>query len=565
MRRCATTPRCASSCSKPRCSSSSVRSLMRSLPRSSTTSSRASARSRDTNSGAPLRCRRNGRSISKPTTNDKRFSCSFFVGKGGVGKTTCAAAYAVATAAGRSVLVLSTDPAHSLADVLGTRLTARPRRVRPRLDAAELDAPRAFSRWLNQHRRALMDVLEHGTWLDRADIDARLDLPVPGVDEIVGLIEIARLASARYDEVVVDTAPTGHTLRLLAAPDSVSAVADVLDTLQETHRLIRQRFAGFTRPGYLDAGDRLIHLIAQQAADAGALLRDAGRTSFRWVTLPETLSIAESSDGIAVLAAARIRVDEIVVNRVLPAGDRCRLCDRRRTEERKAIARVKKTLGRGRRVRTVAEAIVEPRGVAALRRLAAGLAIIPAAGRDGRSSPARATSASSALLQAVAGTELLFVGGKGGVGKTTVAAAIALALARATPDAQVLLLSTDPAHSLGDVFDAPAGDEARTPSGAPANLVIRELDAAASLAAKREAISAAFDEIGRSLGGTSDAGLLDLAPPGIDELFGMLSVVDARATYGAIVVDTAPTGHALRLLEMPDAAREWVQTLMRVL
>ena len=59
--------------------------------------------------------------------------------------------------------------------------------------------------------------------------------------------------------------------------------------------------------------------------------------------------------------------------------------------------------------------------------------------------------------------------------------------------------------------------------------------------------------------------LMNLAPPGIDELFGMLSVVDARADYDVIVVDTAPTGHALRLLEMPDAAREWVQVLLRVL
>jgi arsenite-transporting ATPase len=59
--------------------------------------------------------------------------------------------------------------------------------------------------------------------------------------------------------------------------------------------------------------------------------------------------------------------------------------------------------------------------------------------------------------------------------------------------------------------------------------------------------------------------LIDLAPPGIDELFGILSVVDARADYDVIVVDTAPTGHALRLLEMPDAAREWLQVLLRVL
>jgi arsenite-transporting ATPase len=135
----------------------------------------------------------------------------------------------------------------------------------------------------------------------------------------------------------------------------------------------------------------------------------------------------------------------------------------------------------------------------------------------------------------------------------------------------VLLLSTDPAHSLGDVFRAEAGDTPRTMPGAPPNLVVRELDAAGALASRRAAFEGAFDEIAAAVGieGAGStigaAGLMDLAPPGIDELFGILSVVEARSAYDVIVVDTAPTGHALRLLEMPEAAREWMQVLLRVL
>ena len=170
--------------------------------------------------------------------------------------------------------------------------------------------------------------------------------------------------------------------------------------------------------------------------------------------------------------------------------------------------------------------------------------------------------------------KLLFFGGKGGVGKTTAAAAVALRLARAEPDRTVLLLSTDPAHSLGDAFGEPVGDRPALIRRGPRNLYVRELDAAAALASRRAGIEAALNEIGTAFGapelssaagGRGAAELMELAPPGIDELFGLISVVEARDEYPLIVMDTAPTGHALRLLEMPDAARDWVQVLLRIL
>ena len=186
--------------------------------------------------------------------------------------------------------------------------------------------------------------------------------------------------------------------------------------------------------------------------------------------------------------------------------------------------------------------------------------------------PGDAETVAAESLAAFRGASLLFFGGKGGVGKTTVAAAAALRLARAGRTQRVLLLSTDPAHSLADVFTTAIGDAARHIAGAPVNLVVRELDAAAALGVRRTQFESAIDEISAAIGADEVAGaggraaeLMKLAPPGIDELFGMLSVVDARADYDVIVVDTAPTGHALRLLEMPEAAREWVQVLLRVL
>jgi len=158
--------------------------------------------------------------------------------------------------------------------------------------------------------------------------------------------------------------------------------------------------------------------------------------------------------------------------------------------------------------------------------------------------------------------------GKGGVGKTTCAATVALRLAAAVPARRVLLLSTDPAPSLGDVFGIPLGDATRSIPNGPTNLRVRELDAAAVLAARRTSIESSLTELVASLG--ADAGgrgvreVMDLAPPGIDELLGLVEML-AISDFDTVIVDAAPTGHALRLLEMPDVTREWIQALMRVL
>jgi len=254
----------------------------------------------------------------------------FYGGKGGVGKTTCAAARALAEASRRRVLLVSTDPAHSLGDVLRRTLSGTPSPVARGCHAVELDARRGFARWLARHRTALGNILEQGTWLDRDDVEALLDLSIPGVDELVGLLEISRLSeSHNADLVVVDTAPTGHTLRLLAGPETVGAVAGALDALHETHRLIRDQLARVGRP---EASDRLIELLSDQARDLAAMLRDRRRAAIHWVTHAEELAASETADAVASLEQAGLRVEELVVNRMLPNGPRCPVCDRRRAQ-----------------------------------------------------------------------------------------------------------------------------------------------------------------------------------------------------------------------------------------
>src|SRR5258705_6582066 len=321
-------------------------------------------------------------------------------------------------------------------------------------------------------------------------------------------MEIARLASTKpYDVIVVDTAPTGHTLRLLAAPETVGVVAGVLDALQEEHRLIRDRLARVARGP--EAADRLIALLASQAGDTAERLRDRRQTSFHWVTLPEMMSVDESLDAMASLERAGIRVKDIIVNRVLPLARRCPLCDRRRAEEHRVLAVIRRRLGRRRKVRVIPAEVQEPRGVAALRRVGrhmadrkgpraeapSALRLQPSHSASVLSAPRATALNAPEALPAVRGASLIFFGGKGGVGKSTVAAATALRVARASSGRRVLLLSTDPAHSLADVLAAPVSDAPAAVRNGPKNLLVRELDAPRAFAARRGDLEAALDEI----------------------------------------------------------------------
>src|SRR5262249_1947319 len=146
----------------------------------------------------------------------------------------------------------------------------------------------------------------------------------------------------------------------------------------------------------------------------------------------------------------------------------------------------------------------------------------------------------------------------------------------------LLLLSTDPAHSLGDVFAAPADDAERAVARGLPGLRVRELDADRAFAARRAAYRRAVDELFDAIRGDSRLDvafdravardLLDLAPGGVDELSALLAVTEilfppagAAPRYDLVVVDTAPTGHTLRLLALPDLALQWVKTLMATL
>ena len=300
----------------------------------------------------------------------------------------------------------------------------------------------------------------------------------------MGILEIDRLADrardrralerraadrlcdiASYDLVVVDTAPTGHTLRLLSAPETVAAVAEVLGALQQ-RAPADSRTARARRPsGSGGSADRAARGRRRATPRRGCAIRT--RTAFVWVTLPEELSLDETGDGIAALERAGItRRRNRSSTACCPTAAPCPICDRRRVDEREAIAAIRRRFGRGRTLRVVpAERQRAARHRSA--RCARRAITRPRLSADGAdaSDAASAVGAPAAQPPAVSlahrplatlrGASLLFFGGKGGVGKTTVrGGGGAAAGARAIRERRVLLLSTDPAHSLGDVFGA---------------------------------------------------------------------------------------------------------------
>jgi arsenite/tail-anchored protein-transporting ATPase len=167
-------------------------------------------------------------------------------------------------------------------------------------------------------------------------------------------------------------------------------------------------------------------------------------------------------------------------------------------------------------------------------------------------------------------------GGKGGVGKTSAAAAFALALAREDPEKKLLVFSTDPAHSLSDSFEEEIG-ELKSGVGGYANLDAMEIDPGKWFEELKQRYRSWTDELFASLSGGSRMEikfdreamreLVELTPPGIDEIAALGTISDLldSETYHTIILDTAPTGHLIRFLELPQVALSWIRTFMKLL
>jgi arsenite-transporting ATPase len=497
------------------------------------------------------------------------------VGKGGVGKTTCAAGIATALAAGGSrTLLVSTDPAAALANVMATPVedTAAPVAGADRLDARQLSTPGLRREFLLRWRDTIADIIDRGTYLDRADVDGLVDAALPGADEIFALLALGELiadAASPYARIVVDTAPTGHTLRLLALPDTFRALVAMLDAMQDKHRFMVRALTHRYRS---DGADEFLAEMRRRIDGIRSALSDPSSVAAVLVARAEPVVAAETVRYAAALGEARIALAAVVVNALPSVLD----------ETSREGVRMLETIGGDVAQLVIPVSTQAPRGIAAISH-AVGSMTVRAGIVAGRATVTRAAGTVGQTAGRVVPGELTraltIVGGKGGVGKTTVACALAIAAADDL-DAPVLLVSTDPAPSIADALgetDAPWSrrDEEHEPREVP-GLVVRQMDATAAFARLRDAyqdrIDALFDSlVARGVDVAHDRAilrdLLALAPPGIDELYALSVLGDAlhQGRFARIVVDPAPTGHLLRLIEMPALALEWSHQLMRLM
>jgi arsenite/tail-anchored protein-transporting ATPase len=300
-----------------------------------------------------------------------------FTGKGGVGKTTLAAATAAQLAAtGRKTLVVSTDPAHSLGDALEAELRGEPTELEPGLFGAHIDTRALLdSSWgeLQGHLRTLLA----GAGVDELVADELTVLP--GVEELLALGAVRRATeSGPWEVVVVDCGPTAETLRLLGLPEALSGY---LERLFPAHRrAVRGLLAGLSGGGRdeLPAWDRTIDALdglAEQLVGLRAVLAD-GQTSIRLVLTPERVVAAETRRTLTALALHGLRVDTLVANRVQPEpprslrGPAARWLRERHTEQQAVLAGL---AALPLPVRTAAYSSAEPTGIPALLQVAASL------------------------------------------------------------------------------------------------------------------------------------------------------------------------------------------------
>jgi arsenite-transporting ATPase len=447
----------------------------------------------------------------------------FFTGKGGVGKTALACATAIRLSDARKrVLLVSTDPASNLDEMLGVTLSIRPAPVPgvANLWALDIDPEKAAD---DYRQRVVTPYL--GVWSDAQVAELREQLAGACTVEIAAFDEFAELlagdrAAVPFDHVLFDTAPTGHTLRLLSLP---------------------RAWTGFLQSTTEGASCLGPHsgLKTQEARFAAAVeaLADATRTTVVLVTRPDRAALREVDRTAGELEALGIENQQLAINAVFAATDSTdRVAAALDQRGRSALEEMPVRLRSMPSVRIplrpfnmvglpALRALLDDQAAAALTRATAAIAVPP-------------LPPLSALIDEIAepGHGLIMVMGKGGVGKTTIAAAVAAELA--SRGFQVHLSTTDPAAHVAATLD-----------GRMENLTHSHVDPSAETRAYVAHVMATrgakLDDAGRALLAE------DLRSPCYEEVavFAAFSrlVSQARSTF--VVLDTAPTGHTLLLLD----------------
>lgn len=499
-------------------------------------------------------------------------------GKGGVGKTTLAAALSLRFAAchpQRRFLVVSSDPAHSLGECLEVALGPKPMPIdgSSNLWGVEIDAQALLAEHLKLDSNALRNLLARGTPLDDEDLDRVLNLPFPGLEEVMALTHIMQLLQeGDYDLIILDTAPTGHTLRLLELPTVMQAWVVYLDTLMAKHRYLSHHYTGHYQP---DSSDAFIEALDKNLHAIGRLLQDRKRCRLAVIAQAEPMILAETERLLQTLAQKRIDVEVLVINGVTPNSDLCPSCGWQASEQRMLVER----LSLGWPLLRLVLIPATPLEIRSQQQLLALLNHATSYGEwiDERTTPAKVTTRPlPATIKAPPSALTLFIFcGKGGVGKSSLASAYALQLNDQRRGSRTLLVSTDPAHSLADAFRQPIGNR-ETPLNGYDGLYGLEIDSSQRYAKLKAEYADSIERILAEGEGRSSMelrfdrevlnGLLELTPPGLDEIIALTELARyvAARSYDQYVIDTAPTGHALRFLGLPSEVMVWLRTLLNL-
>lgn len=476
----------------------------------------------------------------------------FFSGKGGVGKTSMACTTAVRNAdEGQRTLIVTTDPASNLADVfeqaIGHQIT--PIAGVPNLYAMEIDPDRATFEYKERALAPLRALFpEQMVRVVEEQMSGPCTSEVAAFDRFTDFLDLPADGEAPYDVIIFDTAPTGHTLRLIELP------AEWARSIEES-----EQGSGQTCIGPAAAIQESKHKYER----AVARMRDPEQTRFIFVLQPEATSIKETQRATDELGKLDIHTHELIVNGVIPASEAANpLMAQRIAMQSEYLAQIARELPLPARRMPLLDG--EIKGAARLRRVAARLfdgdevpqAAAATADTSGQAARTAFTDEALARLLPTEGKRTVFFAGKGGVGKT--AASCFTAVWAAQRGLKTLLLTTDPAAHLGDVLGVDVGDTVEPIPGVP-NLWATKIDPKAAADTYRARI---LDDA-RARGRTPEAVAVmeeELNSPCTEEMAAFDQFIDfaSQDDWDMVVFDTAPTGHTLRLLELP---MDWSQQI----
>ena len=545
--------------------------------------------------------------------SNKNLKLAIFGGKGGTGKTTSAAAAAVCLTRiypSKKILIISSDPAHSLGDSLGMSIGAHKVKVDgiPNLEALEIEPAPLLEVFKKKHGKEINEVIKRAGFYGQINIKEFLSFSLPGMEEMMIFLYIADKYKHTWyqpqeaDIIVLDTAPTGHTLRLLEMPGMMDEWIGVVDQSLLKYKIHPRLYASGSKYHEGDRVDQMVEKMRQDFQAVKELLTNREQTEFVPVLIPEVMAIEETEDLIRILKEKRIRVNSMVINRVRSSNGACPFCASKADDHSESLKQIERAFGEYSLLK-VPLFPYEIQGIKTLENYADILmdelqsVEVEANANETGASQVQPTSHPKIDPE----VKFVMFGGKGGVGKTSMAASMAVHLARKHPDQKVLIYSVDPAHSLADSFGMEIGDRLtpiqwsggrsqwsvvsdeknsaiRNPQSAiETNLFAMEIDSEHLLhdfiEDYRSIIRDAFDTW-ESMRHTItelrfDRNVMSMfartAPPGMNEVFALEKLTEFinERKFDWYILDTAPTGHLLVLLEFPNLVRDWLSRAYR--